>query len=456
MSECFLPRPYQKLIVRYIIDHPRCAIFASMGLGKTTATLAALDIIRLVDKSPVLIVAPLRVAKTVWSDEIEKWTIFNHLTISKILGDPVQRKHAISRRADIYITNYENIVWLVDYFGSKWPYKIIVADESSKLKGLRARQGTKRARALAKIAHTKVERFIQLTGTPASNGLQDLFSCGWFIDKGARLGNTFTAFSQRWFRPTWDGFGLIPLSHAQTEIQQRLSDVCLSIDAKDYFDLKEPIVNKIYVDLPLSAMKIYKEMEKELYVEIAKQQVEAFNAASMTIKCLQIAAGALYVEGSNDKWEIIHDEKIAALESVIEEAAGAPVLVAYNFRSDLSRLMRAFPRGRVLDQNEKTVKEWNEGKIPILFAHPASAGHGLNLQHGSNIIAFFNISWNLEEHLQVIQRLGPVRQMQSGYNRPVFIHYILARDTIDEQVMERLQTKRKIQDILLDAMKARQ
>jgi SNF2 family DNA or RNA helicase len=217
--------------------------------------------------------------------------------------------------------------------------------------------------------------------------------------------------------------------------------------------VKKPVVNKIYVDLPSKARTIYKKMEKEMFVQLAKHEVEAFNAASMTIKCQQIANGALYVGDSNDQFETIHDSKLEALESVIEEAAGAPVLVAYHFRSDLARLRRAFPKGSVFDADSRTLALWNAGKIPLMFLHPASAGHGLSLQDGGNILAFFGLNWNLEEHMQAIERIGPVRQMQSGHNRPVFVHYIMAKNTIDELILERLETKRDVQDILLEAMK---
>lgn len=423
-----------------------------MGSGKTAATLQAISHLQSIEHSPALVIGPLRVARTVWSDEIERWSDFSHLKISKILGTPKEREAALKQKADIWVTNYENIQWLVEILGDNWPFKIVVADESSKLKGLRSRQGTKRARYLAKVAHKKVERFIQLTGTPCSNGLQDLFACGWFIDGGLRLGKTFTAFSERWFRPDWSGFGLVPLPHAQKEIEERLSDVCLSLKAEDYFDLKEPIVNTLRVELPPRARKIYKEMEKELFVKLKNHEIEAFNAASMTIKTQQIANGFLYTE--EGQYEEIHTAKIEALESIIEEANGAPVLVAYTFKSDLERLKKAFPKGRVLD-TDKTIKDWNSGKIPVLFAHPASAGHGLSLQHGGNILVFYSVGWNLEEHLQITERIGPTRQMQSGYDRPVFIHYILAKDTIDEQILERLKTKRSVQDIMMEAMKAK-
>jgi SNF2 family DNA or RNA helicase len=297
---------------------------------------------------------------------------------------------------------------------------------------------------------------IQLTGTPASNGLKDLWGQSWFVDAGVRLGRTFTAFSQRWFVTAPDAFGITPVKGAQAEIQDRLRDVCLTIEAKDWFDLRQPIINNIEVTLPVKARKHYKEMEKEMFTSLdTGHEVEAFNAAAKTQKCLQIANGAMYVGEGAIEWTELHKAKLEALDSVIEEAAGMPVLVAYHFKSDLARMMKAFPQGRHLDKNPQTIRDWNAGKIPVLFAHPASAGHGLNLQDGGNIIVFFGLNWNLEEHLQIIERIGPTRQLQAGYDRPVFIHRIIARGTVDELVLERLETKREVQDILMAAMKRR-
>jgi len=208
------------------------------------------------------------------------------------------------------------------------------------------------------------------------------------------------------------------------------------------------------VDLPPKARKHYKEMEDAMYTELEGIELEAFNAAAKTVKCLQLAAGAAYTDDTG-KWKETHKVKLEALESIIEEAAGMPVLVAYNFKSDLARLLKAFPQGRHLDKNPATIVDWNAGRIPVLFAHPASAGHGLNLQDGGNILVFFSPNWNLEEHLQIIERIGPTRQLQAGYDRPVFIHRIIARNTVDELVLERLTTKRRVQDVLLDSMKKR-
>lgn len=449
----FTPRPYGPLITNHVLETPRCAVWAGMGLGKTISTLNAIDTLQLIDGAPALVLAPLRVARSTWPDEAAKWDHLQHLHVMPIVGSEAERRMALRQDANLYTTNYENLPWLIEHYGERWPFRTVISDESTKLKGFRLRQGTQRAKALGRVAHTKIDRFIELTGTPSPNGLTDLWGQAWFLDAGVRLGRTFDGFKQRWFRPSHDGFGVIPMDHAQAEIQAKLRDICITIDAKDWFDLKEPIVNNIYVDLPIKARKLYQDMEKEMFMQIEEHEVEAFNAAARTVKCLQVANGAAYVGEDSKEWKEIHDAKLQALEDIIEEAAGMPILVAYNFKSDLARLQRAFPKGRQLDANPGTLRDWNEGKIPLLFAHPASAGHGLNLQDGGNILVFFAHDWNLENRLQIIERIGPTRQMQAGHNRPMFIHNIIARDTVDEMVIERVESKREVQDILLAAMK---
>ncbi len=461
MSQAFTPRPYQDVIIDYILTNQRCGVWAGMGLGKTVSTLTALDILDLVeDAFPALVVAPLRVARSTWPDEASKWDHLQHLKVKAVTGNAVERKAALNAKAHIYTINFENLPWLVEALKDAWPFKTVVVDESTKLKGFRLRQGTLRAKALATVAHVKVDRFIELTGTPSPNGLVDLWGQAWFLDKGVRLGRTFNAFTDRWFQQLRVGSDphavqLQPMPHAQVEIQDRLRDICLTVDGRDYFDLREPVVNTIRVQLPPAARELYRDMEKTMFMEIEGEEIEAFGAAAKTMKCLQIANGAAYVGEDAVEWKVIHDEKIAALEEIVEEAAGMPVLVAYHFKSDLARLQRAFPKGRQLDADPGTIRDWNAGRIPLLFAHPASAGHGLNLQDGGNILAFFSVNWNLEEHQQIIERVGPTRQLQAGHDRPVFIHYILADDTVDDLILDRLQTKRQVQDILLEAMKAR-
>ncbi|AXI83402.1 DEAD/DEAH box helicase [Xylella taiwanensis] len=434
---------YQHRIVDFILAHPRCNLFVPMGLGKTVSTLTALDVLILAEAvTPILVVAPLRVAVAV--------------------GSAAVRRRALQQQADIYCINYDNLKWMVEFFGERWPFRTVVADECSKLKGFRLGRGTQRARALAKHVHTKVERYIGLTGTPAPNGLQDLWALLWMVDRGARLESSFSKFTDRWFRPIRIGSDphavrVVPTPNAFKEIQDKVRDVCLSLEPGDYFDLRQPIVNTIRVTLPEHAKRMYKAMEQEMWLALeCGAEVEAFNAASKTIKCLQLANGAVYTDATRRAWADVHDAKLHALDAIIEEAAGMPVLVAYHFKSDLARLQRAFPQGRALDTHPDTLREWNAGAIPVLFTHPASAGHGLNLQDGGNILAFFGHWWDLEQYQQIIERIGPTRQAQAGHNRPVFIHHIIAAGTVDELVMARRESKREVQDLLLDAVKRRE
>ena len=430
----------------------RSALWMPMGGGKTVTTLTALDSLSVVeDVFPALVLAPLRVARSTWPDEVKKWPHLAHLRVSVITGTPKQRERALAAEADIYCTNYDNLVWLRKELGDAWPFKTVVADEFTRLKSFRIRQGGSRARALGQVAHTHVSRFIGLTGTPAPNGVKDLWGQIWFLDQGERLGRTFSAFEQRWFRKGYDGYSLVPYDHTQKEVEDKLRDICLTVQG---LQVDEPITSPVYVDLPPMARKVYDAMEKELFTVLNNEGVEAANAAVRTQKCLQLANGALYVDDDGN-WEAAHDAKLDALESIIEEANGAPVLVAYNFKHDLERLRGRFRQGRVLDADPDTIREWNAGRISILFAHPASAGHGLNLADGGNILAFYGVNWNLEEHMQIIERIGPMRQKQAGYDRPVFVYPILARNTVDDLVMERLTTKKSTQEVLLEALKRR-
>ena len=452
MSRAFTPHPYQLDIIDFISANPRCSVWAGMGTGKTVSTLTALEHLSLVeDVYPALVLAPLRVARTTWPDEVAKWVHTEHLRIVPVTGNVKQRLTALAKPADVYTTNYEQLPWLVEHYGDRWPFRTAVSDESTRLKSYRTRQGSKRAKALAQVAHTKVSRFIGLTGTPSPNGLADLWGQTWFVDRGERLGRTYSAFEARWFSKGWDGFSVSPLPTAQKEIEGRLKDICLTVTG---LPVDEPVTNNIYVDLPPDARETYDEMEKEMFMEIEEFGVEALNAAAKTMKLLQLANGAAYIDDKQN-WRKVHDEKIEALQSVVEEAAGAPVLVAYHFKSDLARLQAAFPKARTLDADPATIHQWNEGRIPLLLAHPASAGHGLNLARGGNILAFFSLNWSLENYMQIIERIGPMRQKQEGLDRPVFIHHIMARDTVDDMVLERLASKRDVQDILLEAMQKR-
>lgn len=770
-------RPYQGLITNFQLDHERCNIFAGMGLGKTVSTFTACQAKVLAGQSdPILVLAPLRVAKSTWPNEVRKWKHLSGLDVMPIVGSEAERKLALRHDVPVHTCNYDNLPWLVEHYGSRWPYRTVIADECTRLKGFRLKQGGARAAALGKVAFQYAKEYIGLTGTPAPNGLADLWGQMWFVDRGQRLGRTYEAFKNRWFQRSNDGYGVDPLPFAQEQIQAAISDVCLTIRSEDWFDLDAPIVNNIYVDLPVKARVHYRELEKQMLTEINDRQVTAVNAAARTNKCLQLCLaegtevlsekgwvrienfdpatrlwdgqewvyarkllaqgvqetiicwgvrmtpghlvltkkgwrtakdvsdgesgkrydrssfwipdsyqtahpdnqrscdlalqmcvrqrgstdryepekhrsrpekilrvpprgdadrsvghprydkpsrvphlgrletallepkkqrleklrgpghyrvrslaafvrkllgrygpflvhrslhrqngqrqglfsrelqvdnctpaveqqkaehnslhapreddrrsgrrlirpeadnavqevgervgppprrdnssavekqtfdiadagprnqfvvrpagggepfivhncnGAVYLDPDADadthprskEWREVHDAKLQALESIIEEANGMPVLVSYEFKSDVARIRKAFPKARMLDDNPETENEWNAGKIPILLAHPKSAGHGLNLQYGGNILVFFGHNWNLEEYQQIIERIGPVRQMQAGLNRPVYIHHIIARDTVDELVMARRETKASVQDILLEALK---
>lgn len=451
MRKTWTPHPYQHDIVQHQLALPRGATFAGMGTGKTVSTLSAIDALQFAGAGRALVLAPLRVAQSTWPDEAAKWEHLSGMEVQPIVGDVKQRKRALANsNAGVFTMNYENIPWLMEELNGHWPFDLVVPDESTRLKGFRTRQGAARPRALARVAH-RTQRWHNLTGTPAPNGIADLWGQQWFIDAGQRLGRSFSAFSERWFTTDWTGYGLLPLPHAQREVEAALADVCLTVTG---LPVDEPIVNTIRVDLPPKARQIYRDMEKEFYsVLSATTEIEAFNAAVKSQKLLQMACGFVYDD--ERKPHYVHDKKLDALESVIEEAAGAPVLVAYHFRADLERLQRAYPKARALDSDPGTIREWNAGKIPILLAHPASAGHGLNLQDGGNILVFYSVDWNLEHHDQIIERIGPMRQKQAGHDRPVFVHYLLAGDTIDEVVVDRLRNKREIQQVLMEAMRRR-
>jgi SNF2 family DNA or RNA helicase len=448
-------------MLEHIARQRRGALWARMGAGKTGAVLIGLNAIEILDEAPALIVAPKRVAKNTWPAEVEKWNETAHLRVVPIVGNLTERFQAIAQKAQFYTTNYEQLPWLVRHFGRNWPYRTIIADESTRLKGHRLLQGGARTQALAQVAHRYENRFLELTGTPAPNGLKDLWGQLWYLDRGKRLGTSYDAFSKRWFKPSDSGHGIEPLRLAQAEIQERCKDICLTIDPGDYITVDKVIETDIMVELPARARDLYRKMEKEMFLELERSgvlhEVEAVNAASRTLKCLQLASGALYLGNALDpgtrEWEEVHDVKLQALESIVEEACGAPILVAYQFKSDCARILHAFPQAKYFDDSRETEDAWNAGKIPMLVAHPASAGHGSNLQHGGNILVDYSSGWDLEHDDQIIERIGPMRQYQSGLDRPVYRYRLIAENTVDVMVKSRRESKRSVQDILLEAMK---
>jgi len=462
----YAPRAYAPMVSDFLASTPRALLAARMGMGKTSMCATLLDTLYNVagQNAPTLILAPKRVAQSTWPDELAKWEHLRGLEISSAVGNEKERIAALRRDVPLHAVNYDVLPWLIDYWGKRWPYRRVVADESTRVKSFRVKQGGVQARALGTVAwHPLVKEWWNLSGTPAPNGLKDLWGQTWFLDQGLRLGRSYSAFESRWFayKRIKDALSHkieikpVIMPYAQEQIQLALKDICLTLDPKDWFDLAEPIVTRIEVELPAKARRHYDEMEDEMFTRLEGFDIEAFGAAGKTMKCLQCANGAMYTDKTATNWVELHDAKLQALESIIEEAAGAPVLVAYHFKSDLARLQRAFPQGRLLDADPRTQREWNAGTIPLLFAHPASAGHGLNLQDGGNILVFFGHWWDLEKHDQIIERIGPMRQLQGGLDRSVFIYYIVARDTVDEVVIDRHTSKRAVQDCFLDYMNRR-
>lgn len=448
------PREYQRIMLDHILERPRSSLWVPMGFGKTVVVLTALDMLDLVEPGLTLVVAPMRVARSVWPAEAAKWAHLRGVELSAVIGTEAERIVALKRKASIYTINYDNLPWLADYLGERWPFRKVVADEAVRLKGFRLLQGTKRARVLGRVAHSAVKWWVNLTGTPSPNGLKDLWGQMYFVDAGAALGRTYSAFKERWFRPSYDGYDIVPLPFAREQIEDRLRDTCLSLRIEDWFDVTKPITNTVFVDLPSKARALYRDMERRMFMELDGHKIEAFNAAAKSIKCLQVASGAAYIDAHATFWKEIHSEKLSALESIATEAAGESLLIVYQFKTELARILKAFPKARHI-HSKQDEDDWNTGKIPMGVIHPKSGGEGLNLQDGGRTIVFFGHWWNLAEYQQIIGRIGPVRQMQSGHPRSVFVHHIVARDTVDEDVMLRRESKRDVQDILLAAMNRR-
>lgn len=462
----YTPRPFAASVMEHFNDNPRCAFWGKPGVGKTILTLTHLDILHRVwgESAPTLVLAPLRVARDTWATEAGKWRHLRGLDVVPIVGDPDQRRAALRRDAPVYAMNYEQLPWLIDTLGERWPFATVVADEAVRLKGFRVQQGTARAQSLGKVSHTKIKRFIQLTGTPASNGLKDLWGQMWFLDAGQRLGRSYSAFEARWFayKRVVDAIskkpGIVPviLPNAHEEIHARLADICLTLDPKDWFDLKEPIVNVIEVEMPASARSKYRDLERELFTMIGDTEVEVFNAAALSNKCLQLANGAMYLDPERygaGVWIEVHDEKLEALQELMDATGDDPLLVSYEFKSDRERILRRWPDALDLAVEGDLAKaKAGEGKLWV--GHPASIGEGIDgLQEHCNQVVFFGQTWRLDLHDQIIERVGPMRQMQAGKDRNVFVHYIVARGTVDQVVVARRDGKRSVQDALMSYMK---
>lgn len=435
---------YQKRAIQFIIDAKRCALWLDMGLGKTTSTLTAISDLQdsfAVDK--VLVIAPLRVANTVWKQEAAQWHHLTHLDVAICTGTERNRMSVLQRDAHIYVINRENVEWLVNYYRKKWPFDCVVIDESSSFKNATS----KRFKALKKIL-SMTEYMVLLTGTPSPNGLLDLWSQTYLIDQGEALGRTMTAFKQRYFETDYMGYKHSPRAGSPERIYELLAPMTISMSAADYLELPDRIDLIESVQLPPAAMKSYQVFEDTLLAQLPDgEMVEAMNAAVLANKLLQNANGALYTDTLGN-WSEVHSAKLDALVDLVEQNSNENLLIAYNYKSDLERIQAKFPTARTLDKNPQTVVDWNTGRIKMLLAHPASAGHGLNLQHGGSMIIWFAMNWSLELYQQFNARLH-----RQGQSKPVRIVHMVVTNTIDERVMAVLASKDKSQSALLTALK---
>lgn len=461
MLEPQLLHAYQKRAARHQLQHPGSMLWLDTGLGKTVITLTTIAArFDAAQVSGVLLVAPLRVCQTVWQQEAAKWSHTKHLTFSRLTGDADQRHYGLRRRAHIYLVNYENIGWLAEeintYYLSRGqypPFNMLVSDEVTKLKD----PSTQRHGALRTLIPYIPYR-TGLTGTPASNGYKDLFGQYLAIDMGERLGRDKKAFEDAYMMGSgYMGYQKVPKVGAEEAIRHRISDITLEMGAEDYLDLPPVIINDIMVDLPPAARAQYDELEQEMFTALDDgTEVEVFNAAALTNKCLQAANGAVYHDPEKrDEWAKVHDAKLEALDDIIEEAAGKPILLLHQFRHDRERIMKRYPWAESLKSSlgeakiMNMVERWNRGEIPLMIGHPASIGHGLNLQKGGHTMVWFGLNWSLELYMQANARLH-----RQGQEHPfVMIHRILARDTLDSAVAEALEGKAATQKDLRAAIK---
>jgi len=437
---------YQERMIEFWKAQKRAALFVFMGAGKSVTTLTAVtDLIDSFAVNKVLIIAPLRVANSVWKQECQQWEQLKHLKVSVCTGSERNRLSALQTSADIYTINRENVKWLVDHYGKKWPFDCVIIDESSSFKNA----SSQRFKALKKVAPL-TNYMLLLTGTPSPNSLLELWPQLYLIDFGERLGRTMTGFKQRFFESDYMGYNWVIKEGSQDKIHRLIGDKCLSMTANDYLELPERIDIVENLVLPAKVKKQYIEFEKEMFIEFENSEgVEALNAAALANKLLQFSNGCLYTDELKN-YEELHKVKLDALAELVEANESENILVAYNYKSDLERLQKRFPESVILDKNQSTIDNWNNGNTKLLLAHPASAGHGLNIQRGGSLIVWFGLNWSLELYQQFNARLH-----RQGQTKPVRIVHLVCGDTIDERVLQVLGDKDATQNKLIQALKGK-
>lgn len=441
----YVPHEYQEYAKEFIVSRKVSALFLDCGLGKTVITLTAIWELLLdyFEIRKVIILAPLRVSRDTWRGELEKWDHLSGIEMSLVLGSEKERRAALNRRANVYVINRENVQWLVENY--RWDFDMVVIDELSSFKSHKA----KRFKALKKV-RPMVKRIIGLTGTPAPNGLIDLWAEIGILDMGQRLGRFIGGYREQFFVPDKRSremvFSYKPREGAEEMIYGLISDICISMKAADYLEMPECIYNRVEVAMNEKEMKLYGQLEKDMLLPFADGDIDAVNAAALSGKLMQMANGAVYDENGNVKH--IHDRKLEALEDLVEAANGKPVLIAYWYRHDLDRIKKR--TGAVALDTAEDMQRWNAGEIQVAVIHPASAGHGLNLQAGGSTLIWFGLTWSLELYQQTNARLW-----RQGQKETVVIHHLVAKDTLDEKVMAALEKKDCGQSALVEAVKAR-
>lgn len=443
----FKPHDYQLYAIDFILNHEEAAVLLDMGLGKTAITLTAIHSLCLdsFEVTHVLVIAPLRVARDTWPAEMQKWDHLRGLTCSVAVGTAQERRAALTQPTHMHIINRENVQWLIEESGIPWQYDMVVIDELSSFKSHR----TRRFRALLKV-RSKIKRIVGLTGTPSSNGLMDLWAEFRLLDMGKRLGRFITHYRDEFFMPDrrngMQVFSYKPKPGAEAEIYRRIGDITISMKSTDYLKMPKCVMNAVPVHLSEAERRIYRQLQQDLVVSLAGTEVDAQNAAALSGKLTQMADGAVYAE--DGRILHIHDRKLDALEDLIEGANGKPVLVAYWFKHDLARIQERFDVREI--KSSRDIADWNAGRIPVAAIHPASAGHGINLQAGGSTLIWFGLTWSLELYQQTNARLW----RQGQQSDTVVIHHIITAGTIDEQIMAALERKDRTQSALIAAVKA--